>query len=242
MSATDFLPRRQADLLLWSSHFNNQIGANFEAYGLTFEQASDYNQTHNAYAAAYAMAFSNSTNSTGAILKKRDAERALRRLARQLARQVKATRSVDRVARQRLGLTLRNRGGWHPRAPKPTTAPGIQIEMRDGRRIRVRLLNHAEESRRGRPRRTSCALFMVSYENAPPADPRDWSLVGMTGKTIATLQLPLGIGPETPIWLTACWMSTMQERGPFAQAVPLHMHLYSNPPLPGMTRNMQLVA
>lgn len=231
MSATDFLPRRQIDLLNWSSRFNNQIGANYEAYGLTFEQATEYNVVHNAYAAAFAMASSKTTNSTAANRQKRDTERALRRLARQIARQLKETPSVDRVARLRLGLTLTDRGGGYPPAPKPTTAPVVRIESRDGGRVKIRLLNTAEPSRRGRPRGALGALIMISYDVSPPVNPRDWSYVGVTGRTINTLQLPVGLPPDSPIWITARWSNSRHELGPLATAVPLHIQFLSNAPM-----------
>src|SRR5690606_26347806 len=126
--------------------------------------------------------------------------------------------------------------------PKPTTAPVVQVESRESQRVKIRLLNTAEPSRRGRPRGSLSALIMVSYDISPPANPRDWSFVGMTGRTITTLQLPVGLPPDSPVWITARWSNSRHELGPLATAVPLHIAYLYSAPTSGMTKTMRLVA
>ena len=219
MSATDFLPRRQLDLLFWSRSFNNQIGANPESYGLSYEQAADYNAKHNAYESAFVLATAARTNSRSNIIDKNEAQRVLRKTARQLAGIIRSNRAVTDSQRANLGMTIRRRGGWHARHPVPTAAPTIEIISEKHGRVKFRLGNSAEPSRRGRPRGTSGAVLLRFIGEHLPPSRDDWSYLGQTVKVTNTIALPSDVQPGTKIWLTAMWMSTRGDVGPAATPV-----------------------
>jgi hypothetical protein len=222
MSATDFLPRREADLRDWSVNFNSHINADPATYGLTAAQAADYNTKHNAFMAVFALASAPGTRTRPRVVEKNAAQQVLRRSARQLAAIIRAFPGVTAVQRVEAGLTVRGSGGRSAPIPPPRTAPRLMVLDQRGGRVTIGLGNMAEASRRGRPRGVRGAVVLFFVGELPPADRADWSWLDMTSKTKLTLNLPRGLAPGTPIWLTAFWENPRSQRGPLA--TPIYTH------------------
>src|SRR3954452_21321680 len=82
--ATDYLPKREADLVNWSAGFSAYITANAAAVGLQSSQATSYAALHASWVSAFDTATNNSTRTPAAIEAKNDAKKLLVASARQL--------------------------------------------------------------------------------------------------------------------------------------------------------------
>lgn len=228
MSATDFLPRREADLRGFSVNFNSKINSiGPQSLGLTAAQAADYNQVHNSFMAAYVLATSPSTRTRPVVVAKRAAVKALRQLARQLAAIIRAQPGVSDHQKAVLGLTINGAGGRSPRIARPRTAPRLYITPLEGGRIRLRLRDPGEPAKRGKPTGARSALIMRWVGGHPEPDMSKWKLAGMTTRTTLIITLPQTVGgvPRIPgpgvpgVWIKACWQNPRSESGPFTLAV-----------------------
>jgi len=219
MSATDFLPRREADLRGWSCNFSEKINADPEAIGLTAAQAADYSAKHDAFITAYRLANEPCTRTRPSITAKNDALRAVRRAARQLAKIIHAARKATNAQKASLGLTVRRPGGRHAHLPRPRTAPHLLARSVTGRRVELRLRDPGEPTKRGRPSGVDRAVILMYIGDRPPADRSQWRWRGMTTRTRYAAMMPHDASPGTPVWFTARWENKRGEGGPLASPI-----------------------
>jgi hypothetical protein len=219
MSATDFLPRREADLRMWSITFNARLQTEYSAYGLRASQAAQYAQAHDAFLTAFERANTPATRTKSAVQMKNDAQKVLRRTARHFARIIHAHPAVSDVQKAELGLTITRGGGKQALLPAPDTRPWLTADVQSGGRVQVRLRDSAQPFRKGRPAGVKGAILQRWCGEHPPDDVKRWVLWAMTTRTRVSLLLPHDVPPGTPIWLTAHWVNPRQEAGPLAHPI-----------------------
>ena len=218
MSATDFIPRRQADVRNWSINFNAKINADPESFGLTFAQAADYNTLHNAFTAAYALANSPSTNSKSNTRSKDTALHALKQKARQLAAIIRAHPGITSAQKSVLSLTIRGRGGRQRAFPQPMHAPYVTIRPGPGAMVELRLRD-ATSTKSGQPDGVHSATIFCWVGDNPPGTIPEWRWVDATTKTKYIVNLPADAQPGDKVWYIACWQNPRGELGPAARPV-----------------------
>jgi hypothetical protein len=224
MSATDFLPRRDHDLLNWSIAYRNALIATPEQFGVLPEQAVEYSALHDLFAARLAALVHPGMRSKPNFTAKQDARIALVKSARALARQIRSQPFVTDEMRVALGLNLRNTS--RPRIPRPSHAPMVAIMNTRGRRIRVRVMNATGPLRRGRPRGVHGAMVLWSIGGVggrAMSDPMAWSAAGATSRGVLTAELPASVPCGSQVWVTAYWFNGRNEDGP--RAAPQTTHI-----------------
>lgn len=223
MSATDFLPRRGADLRNFSVNFNSKINADPEAFGLTREQATEYNVLHNEFMAIFALANAPSTRTPTAIQAKKTATIALRKKARQLAGIIRAWPGITDTKKAVLGLTIRTAGGRQRPFPPPRSAPLMSVQYVNGSQVSIRLRDADAPTRRGRPVGVNGATLMFhTGDTPPPARMSEWSFLRLVSRTTLTVSLPTRLHAGAKVWLVAAWQNPRAQLGPFAQPVSVH--------------------
>lgn len=218
----DFLPRREADLLQWSTHFDRRINESPADLGLSPQEAADYRARHEAFAAAYQLARQPATRTASVVVAKDDARAAVVALARVLAGVVRANPAVTDA--QRIALGLRVRTGPPSRIGPPQAAPGLVVVPLVGRKaVRVRLFDPASPTRRAKPRGVAGAAVFAFVGEAEPGTSARWVFCRNTTRTTADIDLPPGVPPGAAVWVAAHWFNPTGRRGPASPAVPTRL-------------------
>lgn len=211
--ARDFLPRPQNELRIWSQSFSNQISDSPATYGLTAQQAADYAALNDAFAAAFATAANNSTRTPTSIVTKKDAMKALKAKARELARIIRANPDVTAAQRRSLGLSIHEADAASPRIGPPAQPPLIGVKSVRGRSVTIRLRDLNSNSTR-RPEGVHGATIFCHVGDKPPGTIAQWQFAGQTTRTTCRIDFDPTIEPGARVWITAFWVNPRLERGP----------------------------
>lgn len=219
--ASPFPPRREADLLTWSATFKAKIIATPVPFSLTPAQATLYGTKHDAFASSYAVANDPTTRSPANVALKDAAREDLIAYLRLLAGIVQRAPNTTNPIRVELGLPERNPEPTP--IPPPAYPPLLEVKSVSGRTARVRLIDTANPTRRGRPPGTSgAALFSHVGPTAPP-DLADWKFEGNTGRTTVNVLFPSSVASGATVWLTAFWFNQRKQPGPASDAVSANL-------------------
>lgn len=217
MSVPIFPPRRDSDLLNWSRFFATAITASPALYGLDAAQASDFAALQSAYASAYSVARSPTTNSKANITAKNEARHALlegENGAWELVPIVQAHPGVTDGMRSQLGLRPvdRHRSQIGP----PHSAPALSILGTLGRSIKVRLRDIEHPDRRGKPDGMEGAVVLYHVGDTCPADRNEWMFALLVSRPVFDFELPWTVPAGHKVWLSAFWFNARKESGPIA--------------------------
>ena len=223
LMAADYLPHREADLVQWSRNYSEKINADAISFGLTPAQAAQYAARHDAFAALYALAQSNSTRTPTVIVSKNQAKRELEIEARRLTRIIKAYPQLTIAQRVGLGISVRDPGGADTsQVPVPEQRIRISVINTLGNIVRVRL-SDPDSRRRGKPAGVAGASVFGYIGELPPAELADWEFMGNTTRPVFNAKFPHRVQPGTKIWLTARWFNPRAQPGPACQ--PIYTHI-----------------
>ena len=144
-----FLPKREADLVTWSTNLDTRLTADPLIYGLDIGQAAAYAALHGTFAAAFQAANEPSTRTPSAIQAKNDAKEALIEEARSLVNIIQAFPGTTNQMRTDLGITVPD---TEPApVPVPAWPPGIDIVSTYDRTVTLRLKDMSAPASRGKP-------------------------------------------------------------------------------------------
>lgn len=212
-----FEPKKDADLVTWSSNFQTKITATPTAYGLTAAQATAYTTLNTAWSTAYNRATNPNTNSKQAIIAKNTARHNLVDGvggAWQLVDVVQAFPATTNDMRGELGLRIPDTS-MTP-IPAPATAPDLSIVATMGRIIKVRLRDQENPDRRGKPDGVNGATVLFYAGETAPADPAVWVFLANTSKTALDVEIPAAVAAGAKVWLTAFWFNNRKQSSPAA--------------------------
>jgi hypothetical protein len=217
MAATDFLPKREAELVTWSTNFDTRITATPTTFGLTAAQATAYGTLHDAFVTAYNAATNAGTNSASAIVTKNTAKAALIASARQLAGIIQKFPGTTNTMRSELGLTVKD--AEPTPIPPPAVAPSVVVTSSSGNTVGLRLVDPANPTRRGKPAGVD-GIAVFSYVGATaPTDEAGWKFEGNTSRTAVEVVFPGTTAPGAKVWFTAFYFNQRKQRGPSATPV-----------------------
>jgi len=204
----DFIARRDADLLQWSSNFDQKINFSPESYGISPLAAAEYAALHLSFAQLYAAAVGASTRTPSGIVAKDDARAALVKRARQLAGIIRAMPQVDDARRLDLGLRAKRRAtGVRRRIERPSHAPVLRVISVQGSTVRIQLGNSQMPTRRTLPRDVKGAMIYSFIGEPPPTMLKGWNLRQSISRTRCEITFPPNLPPGTRVWVTACWFN-----------------------------------
>ena len=213
----DFIPARDSDLVTWSTNFDTRITAAPTTFGLTAAQATAYDALHDAFVAAYNAAANDGSNSTSAIITKNDARVSLVANARLLAAIVQAHPGTTNTMRSDLGLTVRDAAPTP--VPPPADAPSIVVVSTSGNTVRVRIIDPANPTRRGKPAGVDGIALFSFVGAAAPTDEAAWKFEGNTTQTAVNVIFPNTTAPGAKVWFTAFYFNQRKQSGPPATPV-----------------------
>jgi hypothetical protein len=215
MATTDFLPRREVDLLNWSAAFNKGIQPDPQSLGLSEEMAAQYAAVHAAYADSIRLVRGPHTRTPKAIVQKNGVKKALIASARELARIIQADPDVTPAQKSSLHLTVRKLEDT-PIGPM-TAPPQMFILSAEGTRVRLRLRDGQEPERRGKPAGVIGATLFTAVGRFPPliSDLSAWTFTGNHSRTRITVDFAdRSVRSGTTVWFTAFWFTARMQPSP----------------------------
>ena len=216
----DYLPRRDAELLAWSANWSDLINDSPETFGLSIEQASDYRDLHDAFAAAYAVTQGPERGPVATQTKNTAREALIREPGgiRQLVRIVQTYPGTTDAMRVQLNITVPQ--SEPTPVPPPDHAPEIDLHPPVMRRVPIVLHNEEVIGRRGRPDGVRGAL-VFSYIGPTPPSPQEtdqWTFEKNTTRTSLEIEFPPTVANGATVWITARWYNPTGESGPASAA------------------------
>ena len=211
----DFYPRREADIVKWSSNFSSRIIADPQRFALTPGQAAAYAERAAAFATAYRAANTRKAD-TNATVTKEFARVILEAETRKLANIIRPSKVVSVDDKLKLGLRLLT--GRKHRIERPSVPPGLEILSVDGRTVMVQLVDR-EHAKHARAVGADGAVVMSFVGAEPPTDPADWRFERNTTTARFELTFRGEIPPGATVWLTAYWYNPRRETGPSCEPV-----------------------
>lgn len=166
--STDFLPRRDGDLSLFTANFNTKITAAPTTYGLTSGQATAYATVNTAWQAALITATTPATRTKVTVAAKDVAKADVEVLTRQYALIVQGYPPITPSLLETLGLTVRKT--TRSPVPAPTTAPIIGILSAMGQQLTLSVNDTLTPNSRKLPTGVIAAEVYFSFGTTPPTN------------------------------------------------------------------------
>ena len=183
-SNRDFLPRRQAQLLAFTTNFADQLLELYEHVGLSLDDVNIYAQLNVEWTGAYNASQAPSTRTPVVIERKEQKRKAIVASTRRLARQIQAYPGTSDDDRIDLGLTVPD--PTPSPVPVPTAGPLIEVLASVGQTLSLRFRDAAEPTNGGKP--AGVGSFNVFYfvGETPPNDVNAWTYASNRSRTSFT--------------------------------------------------------
>lgn len=228
-----------------SATFSRLINEDPGAYGLSEERAAEYAIVNERLQSAYLRATTPSTRTSVAVAGKNDAVRAMQRAARDLCMIINGTRTVSDAQLVGLGLLPR---AQRMRRHVPASAPSVQVDRVDGRRVTVRISDREAPTATRKARNAVASQLFAYVGESAPSDPRALQYIGTFSRVIATVNFPNDVPSGATIWLSARWVSARGELSSASDAMPFTLQggsvggFEGGVVTPGSNRNASLLA
>ena len=200
-----YMPVKEAERVLWSANFAQQISQPEFNVGLTPAQISAFTAVNGTLQAAW-LAATGPTRGPVTIAAKNTAMREMRVMATSLVNFIQNTPTVTDSQREALKITVRKTNPTP--APVPESKPKIDVLNVDGHQFRLRLSDVDRPTSKARPPKTiGVNLYSFAGEVAP-MDVQSWKSEGTATKpTEVTVTIDQSVEPGTTVWFTAYWFN-----------------------------------
>lgn len=215
----DFIPKKDADLLIWAQENSALITATPTAFGLTAPIATAYAAAVTAYDTALSAARAENHGKVD-IITKDEKRRLLVANIRSWARLVQGTPTVTTAQRGQLGLNLRDKPGSPVHAP--TLPPVVRVKQAIGRTMAVEILG-AGTAGRAKPKGASSAVVLSYVGATAPADADAYSLQGIVTRANFDIQFPSSVPAGAKVWITAAWVSPRGEMSELSDPISAYV-------------------
>ena len=212
----DFFPRKDASALDWSRNFRDRLLLHPQHYFFTPQQVADFSQLHDDFAVKFQRTRDPGTATRPATRAKNDARRALEKMIRSMATQLRGRKEIPASEKVLLGVKQRRSG--QSRTPRPGRAPGIMVLRGPGHAMTLHLMDMPAGICRV-PDNVSGATVRYHVGETAPAGSTGWTFPRQTSRSRVTIALPSSVPPGARLWVTACWYNRRGEQGPDAVAV-----------------------
>jgi hypothetical protein len=216
----DFFPRKDLLAVDWSRNFRDRLVSDPAAYHFTPAQAANYAQLHDDFAAKLQIRLNPGTATKPATAAKNDARKALEKLMRSMAGQIRARKDISLTAKIAVGIMERKTK--QTRTPRPDKAPGIRVLGVVGHAVTIQLTDEPT-GRFGKPDGVTGASVFYHVGENPPAARGKWSFARQSSRARLTVTIPASVPSGAKVWFTAIWWNRRGESGPHATPVVAYM-------------------
>jgi len=222
----DYIPKREADRVTWSTTFTDGVVADPTAVGISVPQATELTTRQTAFVTAYNVANNPLTGSPANVVAKNMAMASFISYARELAGIIQKFPGTSDSQRSALGLTVPDVDP-SPR-PAPATAPEVTVTSISGHTVAFRLSDPAHPTRRGKPPGVANAVVLTYVGETAPDAAGAWKWEGTTSRTQTAVTFPATVPEGAKVFITALWQNSKGESGPACAPVAAHLQIGGN--------------
>ena len=222
-------PVKDAELVPYTTNWKTRIVASPATWNFSVSEADAYADLSDAYIAAnaaYTDSVAAGTRSKSLLAARNSAKAELLRVGREMYASVQDSITISDADKALLSVVIRKT------SPSPSPIPGSAHKLTFGKvwgtSVEVLLQDGSIEGSRRRkaPYAVGAAVLSFVGDDAP-ADPRDFKLEGVTGKTKVSITFPADTPPGQRVWVAAYWFNGAKKSG--ATCMPQSIRL------PGMS-------
>jgi hypothetical protein len=217
----DYVPTTDAGLLSWATNMSAQVTATPTAFGLTAGIATTLAGHVTTYSDTLEAATNPTTRGGSTVFAKDTARQTLVAYVRQVVGTIQGTPSVTAQQKYDLGITVRDRVPT-PITP-PAMAPDVLILSTSGRTVKIRMIDPANPTRRGKPLGVAGASVFSYVGAEAPAEVSAWKFEGNTTRTSVDVLFDAATAAGAKVWLTAFWFNPRAQSGPACPPVSTHI-------------------
>jgi hypothetical protein len=210
--AKDYIPKKDAELVMWSANFSTQVSNNASIWGVPYEEATELQNAAALYATLQAQA--DSPARTPIIIAEKNAAREA------LVAKIRAMVNF-RLQNPIITDAERIAMGLHVRDTKPTTIkpphtrPELDIDVVDFRRLAINFRDMGSKSK-ARPYGVNGALVKFAVLDTPPADHNALTRTVLATRTPHILEFTEEERGKT-VYIVICWQNEKGELGPWSE-------------------------
>ena len=209
---SDYIPKKDAELVPWSANFTAGVAANAGAWGIPPDEVSALQTADATFAALHAQADSPARTSI-IVAEKNAARHTLETKIRELAGF--RLRNPIITDAQRIALGLHVRDTTYTTVPVPKTRPELDVDVVDFRRLKVSFRDMGSSSK-AKPYGVNGAVIVYAVLDTPPADPGALTRSVLATRTPYTLEFTEEERGKT-VYVAICWQNEKGERGPWSE-------------------------
>jgi hypothetical protein len=208
----DYIPKKDAELVAWSTNFAMQIAENISAWEISEQEASDLQDATTAFATLHAQA--DSPAKTTVIVAEKNAARTtlIGRIRGLVNFRLKNPVITDA---QRIAMGLHVHDTTPTTIPAPTTRPELSIEVLDVRRLKV-VFHDMGSTSKAKPYGVNGAVIVYATLDTPPVSPTALTHSVLATHTPFTLEFTEEERGKT-VYLAICWQNEKGEKGPWSE-------------------------
>jgi hypothetical protein len=209
---TDYIPKKDSELVAWSANFTTQVAANANAWSIPNTEVTALQTANTAFATLHAKADSPAKTPI-VIAEKNTARQVLKEKIRGLVNfRLKNPVITDA---QRIALGLHVRDTTRTPVPVPTTHPEFNIDVLDFRRLKV-VFHDQESASKARPYGVIGAVIIYAVLDTPPADHSALTRSVLATRTPHIFEFTEEERGKT-FYIAISWQNEKGERGPWSE-------------------------
>jgi hypothetical protein len=213
---SDFIPRTDAELLVWANNYNNQIKTSATSFGLNSTNASETDTAFIRFQTAFDEYVTAQAIAKSKFEAKDDARDNLVNLIREQARIVQATSSVTNQQKATLGLTVKD--GTRTASSKPTTRPTATVDTSKRLQHTIAFRDEATPTSRAKPKGVlGCEIWVKIGGNAP-LDASECQFLSLDTATPYIAEYAGTNAGQTAHYLMR-WVSNGGEKGSWSETI-----------------------
>jgi hypothetical protein len=207
----DYIPRRDSELVAWSSNFTSVVSSNATSWDIAPEELSNLQNASSAFASLVATA--ESPARTPVIIAEKDAAR------KELVKEIRGLVSFRLknpviTDAQRVSMGLHVRDSAYSAIHVPTTRPELDIDVFDVRRLKVKFREMGSDSK-AKPYGINGALIVYAVLDVPPVRIEELTSGVLATRTPHVIQFDEDKRGKT-VYVAICWQNRKGENGPWS--------------------------
>ena len=209
---SDYIPKKDAELVAWSANFTAGVSANAGAWEIPPDEVNALQTADATFAALHAQADSPAKNSI-IVAEKNAARDVLVAKIRELAGfRLKNPVITDA---QRIALGLHVRDTTYTTVSIPKSRPELDIDVLDFRRLKVVFHDMGSDSK-AKPYGINGAVIAYAVLDTPPADPDALTRNVLATRTPHILEFTEEERGKT-VYVAICWQNEKGQKGPWSE-------------------------
>lgn len=214
MANTNYLPTREAELLVWAQNFKDKLVGSPAAYGLTEAQVEPVNDAFGEFQTALAMTQNPATRTKPNIATKNNFKKAMLESIRLTVGTIQNWPNMTDAKRDDLRIPVRDRQPTP--VPVPEDMPTLRIAKVSGRLLDLDVLDGENQKRKPVGARSAWLWTFVATADQPnpPAELTAWQFRGGTTRSNPQVLFEESVEPGAKVWVTAQWVNPRDMPGP----------------------------